>query len=86
MADWSVQNHGTITLLIPLTPDAQLVADHDFQADAQRWGNGIAVEPRYLPPIIEDLIDRGFTVAGFNDTPQERLHAAYDGVVEQWRN
>ena len=61
LADVIVQGHGSIILLWPQNPEARdwLYEHCDVQ---QVWGEGIAVEPRYVSPIIEGLEEAGFTL------------------------
>ena len=53
--DLIAQGHGSIILLRPQNPvtKAWLYDNCDVQ---QEWGEGVAVEPRYVSPIIEGLM------------------------------
>jgi hypothetical protein len=46
-ADFAVENHGSIFLLQPLTPEAQVWIDEFIPEDAQYLGSAVAVEHRY---------------------------------------
>jgi hypothetical protein len=58
--DVIVQGHGSIVLL---WPQNRAVKDWLYeQCDVQQtWGEGIAVEPRYVSAIIEGLEQAGFS-------------------------
>jgi len=60
--DIRVQDHGSIAVLVPLTEAAMAILAERMPADAPMWGNGYAVEPRYLDAIITDLEIDGYTV------------------------
>ena len=62
--DFSFANHGSICIFTPLTPAAKTwVADH-IPEDAQRWGRGIVIEPRYAGDILAGIMGDGLTVNG----------------------
>lgn len=62
--DFMVTDHGTIQILQPRTEEAEVWIEQHISEDAQRWGrNGVVIEPRYLPPIIDGIQDDGLTVA-----------------------
>lgn len=61
-ADVIVQGHGSIILLWPQHD----LAKHWFEENVevrQKWGEGIACEPRYVSDIIRGLELAGFEVA-----------------------
>ena len=61
-ADFEVQNHGTIFLLLPLTQNARdWVADH-IPADAQWSGRrAVVVEHRFIADIVDGFLADGLT-------------------------
>lgn len=61
LVDVIVQGHGSIILLWPQNPEvkAWLYEQYDVR---QVWGEGIAVQPRYVSPIIEGIEGAGFMV------------------------
>ena len=59
-ADYRIENHGTICLIIPVSPECGAYLDVRMPPDAQTWGNGFAVEPRYMENILDDLSCEGF--------------------------
>lgn len=63
MRDFSVSHHGSLCILTALTEAAESWVDEHLPANAQTWGrNGIVVEPRYIGPIIEGIVDDGLEV------------------------
>jgi hypothetical protein len=62
--DVEVENHSTVALLRANTPEAtDWIEEHCFSESWQYMGSALAVEPRYLPPIIAGLREDGFTVS-----------------------
>lgn len=60
--DFLITNHGSIFTFLAVSEAAREFAEEAF-ADAMTFGpNNYVVEWRYAPPIVEDLIERGFTV------------------------
>ena len=62
MADFTFANHGSITLLTPVSKAALDWCDAHIAEDRQVWGNAIAVEPRYVAPIVEEILAEGMTI------------------------
>ena len=62
IADITVQDGGSIILLRPNTEAGENWLDENT-ADATRLGNAVAAEPRYVPAIIEGMINDGLKVA-----------------------
>jgi hypothetical protein len=61
-SDFNIQYHGTVTLLKPLTDACAEWVEENVAAEDWQWlGGALAVEPRYLPPLVEGLIEAGFT-------------------------
>ena len=64
-ADFSVEGGGcfcTVYLLRPLTPAAFDWTEEHIPEDAQRLGNDVAVEHRYIGPLVEAIISDGLAV------------------------
>lgn len=61
--DFQVANHGSIYILTGLTEACREWIEEDVGADqTQTWGqHGIVVEPRYVGPIVDGLLEAGFT-------------------------
>ena len=62
-ADFAVENHGSIFLLQPLTPEAQAWIDEFIPEDAQYLGSAVSVEHRYIVDIVDGIKEEGLTVA-----------------------
>lgn len=62
MADFTVQNHGSIFILTPHTPEAEAWVEEHIPDDAQLWGNGIVVEHRFIDNIVEGARADGLEV------------------------
>jgi hypothetical protein len=61
--DASVENHGSITLVRPLTGAAKTWLEENVQEDAQYLGSALAVEPRYVDDLVAGMTGDGLTVA-----------------------
>ena len=64
--DFSIEGEGrfcTVYLLRPLTPAAFDWIEKHIPEDAQRLGNAIAVEHRYIGPIAEGILADGLVLA-----------------------
>ena len=55
IVDFTVENHGSIFLLQPLTPAAQTWIDENIPEDAQYLGSAVAVEHRYILDIVDGI-------------------------------
>ncbi len=62
--DFVLRNHGSIAILVPVNKFARKHLNNNMPADAQMFGNGYAIEPRYVDAIVADLLDNGFTIGG----------------------
>jgi len=63
--DFTVDNHGSICILIPENASARAWLDanlYDGDDGPQWFGSGVAVEPRYLNPILDGIEADGLTV------------------------
>jgi hypothetical protein len=61
--DFTLQNHGTIALLVPNTPEAKSHLESVVVGETIWFANALAVEPRYVSDLAEHLQSNGFTVA-----------------------
>jgi hypothetical protein len=60
--DFIFVSHGSLILLTPMSEAGKgWVAEH-LPEDRQRWGRGIAIEPRYWEPIYLGIQEDGLTV------------------------
>lgn len=57
-----VRDHNSIAILIPVTSAAADWMARHLLPDYQRWAGGVAVEPRYLPPILRGTVADGLEV------------------------
>lgn len=62
MPDLIVHNHGSIFLLEPITPAADLWIGEHTPTDAQTWGRSIVVEHRFIDTIVAGAIHDGLEV------------------------
>lgn len=62
MIDFTVSGGGTLYLLRPLTPAAKAWAKEHIAADAQTWAGAIAVEHRYIGPLVAGIATDGLSV------------------------
>jgi hypothetical protein len=62
MPDFRLYNHGSICLLTPLTPAADDWVNEHLPDDLTTFGASIAVEHRYIAPIVDGIINDGLTV------------------------
>jgi len=63
MADFTVENHGTIFLVRPLTAEARAWLDSNVVAEPYQWfGPALAVEHRYIENLVEGMTAEGFEV------------------------
>lgn len=60
--DFYFANHGSITVLTPLTDAAKEWIDEHLPAETQFFGHGACIEPRYAGDILRGLQDDGLTV------------------------
>jgi hypothetical protein len=62
VVDFLLAHHGSICLLTSLTPAGDAWLDEHIPPDAPTWGQGFAIEPRYVEPIIDGLMADGLFV------------------------
>lgn len=60
--DFVLQNHGSISLLRPITDEGREWVQEHIPEDAQRMGASVAIEARYVPPIVEGIQNDGLTL------------------------
>ncbi len=60
--DINIGNHGSLFLLTPLTPTGREWVDEHLPEDALWFGNGVAVEPRYVEAILQGMADDGLAL------------------------
>jgi hypothetical protein len=57
---FNIENHGSIVLVRPLTEDVTAWLNENVDDEAQWFGDALVVEPRYVGPLVEGLIEQGF--------------------------
>ena len=62
-ADFRLAYHGTITTLTPLTDACREWVEENVEIEPwQRFGNAIAIEPRYVEHLVETMIEVGLVI------------------------
>ena len=62
IADFSVQDNGSICLLVPQTAAAYDWIDTFLPQERTTWGSAIVIEPRYLPRIVDGFTSDGLSL------------------------
>jgi hypothetical protein len=62
VADFGVENHGTIYLLRPLTERAVTWVNEHLPEDAQWFDDAVAVEHRFIHDIVVGVVTDGLRV------------------------
>lgn len=60
--DVAVEFYGTIVLVRPLTKAAKAWVAEKVDPNAMWFGGAVAVEPRYVDPIVEGMTADGLAV------------------------
>jgi hypothetical protein len=64
-ADFRVTYHGTVTTITPLTDACREWVEENVEIEPwQRFGNAIAVEPRYVEQLAEVMMEEGLVMEG----------------------
>jgi hypothetical protein len=61
--DFRCENHGSTFLLFPCSESAQSWVEEHLPADAQWFGHAVAIECRFIWPILEGIQDDGLAVS-----------------------
>ena len=62
--DFKIYDHGSILIVQPITQAAHEWTEISIDPDAQWWGHGFVVEPRYIENLIDGITADGFTLEG----------------------
>ena len=62
--DFFVYGGGTLYMLLPKSEAAKAWVSENLPADAQTLGRAIAIEHRYIGPILDGINDAGLVVEG----------------------
>jgi hypothetical protein len=58
-----VENHGSVALFTPMTPDARQWIEENVHVEPWQWiGCSVACEPRCLDQIVEGMQEDGLIV------------------------
>jgi hypothetical protein len=57
---FTIEDHGSIVLVRPLTPDVATWLQENVDEQAQWFGAALVVEPRYVEALVEGLVEQGF--------------------------
>jgi hypothetical protein len=60
--DFRCENHGSIFLLYPLSESAKSWIEENLPSDAQWFGRAVAIECRFIWPILEGIQNDGLVV------------------------
>lgn len=60
MPEFTIADHGSIVLVTPITDECRIFLEDHTGEEAQWFGPALAVEPRYVGPLVEGLIEWGF--------------------------
>lgn len=60
--DIRASNHGSIWILTGISDAGKGWLDESLPEDAQRWGDGYVVEPRYVEDILIGASNDGMVV------------------------
>lgn len=61
-ADVLVEDHGSLVMLRPCTDFGREWMDEHLPDDAPMLGSAVAVEPRYIDPILVGMLDDGLVL------------------------
>jgi hypothetical protein len=61
-ADYEVSGGGTVFILTPLNAGAKANLEAGLSDEAMWFGGGVAVEHRYIGPLVDQLRAEGFLV------------------------
>jgi hypothetical protein len=63
MTDLTIQNHGSIVLIQPITDAGKSWLDEHINPEALTWGTAIVAEPRYVSAITRGAREDGLEVS-----------------------
>jgi hypothetical protein len=60
--DFTLADHGSITILYPVSADAADWVGEHIPDEAQRYAGGVVIEPRYVGDILDGITNDGLSV------------------------
>ena len=64
MTDFQLTDRGSICVLRPMNDEAREWIDFNVDPDAQWFGRGVVIEPRYVSDIAEGIVSDGLSIGG----------------------
>jgi hypothetical protein len=61
--DFLLFDHGSVLILRPDSDAARDWVDDNLPDDALWFGGGVAIEPRYIGPIVDGIADAGLSLS-----------------------
>lgn len=61
-ADYIVSGGGSLYILTPLNSEAKANLESGVGEETQWWAGGVAVEHRFIQPLVEQLRSQGWVV------------------------
>lgn len=62
MVDLMFSDHGTLAIMVAITPAGLEWIEKHIPEDAQTWGNGIVIEHRYVADIMRGALADGLDI------------------------
>lgn len=62
MTDFQFFDHGSITILKPVSAPAHDWVEQHLPDDAQSFAGGVVIEPRYAEPILDGIAADDLTI------------------------
>ena len=71
-ADFRITYHGTITTITPLSDACREWVEDNVEIEPwQRFGNSIAIEPRYVEQLADAMIEEGLVMEEDGSTEED---------------
>ena len=61
--DFNFHNHGSVTILVPVTPAAHEWVNDNLPTDTTRFNGEVVIEPRYADNILIGIHQNGLRLA-----------------------
>ena len=63
MPDVRVHENGSVVLLVPMTPAARAWITENVHTEPWQWlGGSLAIDWRFVPDLLDGMVDAGLTV------------------------